>query len=83
MDSRKYFIVSVALIAIVTGTWLTWRVTSPPALPSTATVLPGTAELAKFSLLDQNGDTFTETDFKGQTNVLLAHYPQSQQKFNS
>ena len=71
MDSRKYFIVSVALIAIVTGTWLTWRVVAPPAMPKTATVLPATAELADFSLSDQHGKTFTAADFSGHWNLVF------------
>lgn len=71
MDSRKYFIASVAIIAIVTGIWLTSRVLSPPPLPQTATMLPATTELASFSLLDQHGAEFTASSFAGRWNLVF------------
>lgn len=71
MDSRKYFIATVAIVAIVTGIWLSSRVLSPPPLPKTATVLPAATELAEFSLLDQNGDLFTRSSFEGRWNLVF------------
>lgn len=71
MDSRKYFIVSVALVAIVTGSWLSWRLMVPPPRPQTATMLPAPADLAAFSLLDQNGNTFSRDDFGGEWNLVF------------
>ncbi len=71
MDSRKYFITTVAIIAIVTGIWLTTRVLTPPPLPQTATVLPATTELAEFSLLDQDGAEFTRSSFAGRWNLVF------------
>jgi protein SCO1/2 len=71
MDSRKYFIVSVAIIAIVTGIWLTSRVLTPPPLPQTATLLPATTELAEFSLLDQDNVPFTRSSFEGRWNLVF------------
>ncbi len=71
MDSRKYFIVSVAIIAIVTGTWLTSRVLSPPPLPQTATLLPAATDLAEFALMDQDGAAFTKSSFEGRWNLVF------------
>jgi protein SCO1/2 len=71
MDSRKFFIVAVAIIAIVTGTWLSMRVLNPPPMPKTATVLPAPSELAEFSLLTANGDPFTRGDFAGRWNLVF------------
>lgn len=71
MDSRKYFIAAVAIIAIVTGIWLTSRVLSPPPLPQTATLLPAAMDLAEFSLLDQDGTTFTPRSFDGRWNLVF------------
>jgi protein SCO1/2 len=71
MDSRKYFIVSVAIIAILAGTWLTSRVLSPPPLPQTATLLPAAMELAEFSLLDQDSAPFTRSSFEDRWNLVF------------
>jgi len=71
MDSRKYFIIAVAVIAIVTGTWLSVQVLSPPPSLQTATRLPAATELAEFSLLDQNNESFTRSDFEGRWNLLF------------
>jgi len=71
MDSRKFFIAAVAIIAIVTGIWLTSHVLSPPPLPQTATVLPAATELAEFSLLDQEGTRFTRRSFDGRWNLVF------------
>ena len=71
MDSRKYFIVTVAIIAIVTGIWLTSRVLTPLPLPQTATVLPAATDLAEFSLLDQDSAAFTRSSFEGRWNLVF------------
>jgi len=71
MDSRKYFIASVAIIAIVTGIWLTSRVLNTPALPQTATLLPAAMDLAEFSLLDQDGELFARSSFAGRWNLVF------------
>ncbi len=71
MDSRKYFIAGVAIIAIVTGTWMSWRVMVPPPSPQTATLLPAPAALAEFSLLDQDGELFSRDSFKGSWNLVF------------
>ena len=71
MDSRKYFIVTVALVAIVTGTWLSVRVLSPPPQLQTATRLPAAIDLAEFSLLDQDSKPFTRDGFRGRWNLVF------------
>jgi protein SCO1/2 len=71
MDSRKYFIIGVALIAVATGSWMSWRVLVPPPTPLTATVLPAALELAPFSLLDQHGNAFSRENFAGNWNLVF------------
>ena len=71
MDSRKYFIAAVAIIAIVTGILTMSRLLSPPPLPRTATMLPAATELAEFSLLDQDGAAFTRSSFEGRWNLVF------------
>ena len=71
MDSRKIFIAAVAIIAIITGVWLSNRMLSPPPMPQTATVLPAPTELAEFSLVAHTGDPFTRTDFAGHWNLVF------------
>jgi protein SCO1/2 len=71
MDSRKYFVAAVGISAVATGIWLSARVLSPPPEPQTATVLPATTEIAQFSLLDQDGATFTRDDFAGRWNLVF------------
>ena len=71
MDSRKLAITGVAVVAIVTGVWLSFWVTAPLPRPQTATVLPAPRGLAEFSLLDQNGDLFSRTSFGGHWNLVF------------
>ena len=71
MDSRKYFIISVAIIAIATGTWLSMRVLQEPAVLQKATLLPAPVELAEFSLLDQDAQPFNRSGFKDHWNLVF------------
>ena len=71
MDSRKYFIVSVAIVAIATGTWLSMRVLQPPAVLQKATLLPAPVELPEFSLLDQDAQAFDRNAFKNHWNLVF------------
>lgn len=71
MDSRKYFIIGVAIFAIATGTWLSLEVMKPPPVLQTATLLPAATELVEFSLLDHQGEPFTRDEFKGQWNLVF------------
>jgi protein SCO1/2 len=76
MSPRNLFIVGVALFAIVTGAWLSYQVMSPPPVPRTATVLPGSAELPDFSLVDQNGATIGRDVFRGQWDLVFFGFTQ-------
>ena len=71
MDSRKYFIVSVAIVAMVTGAWLSWRVLTPPPQPATATILPAGAALPEFELVDHQGNAFSASDFRSHWNLVF------------
>lgn len=71
MDSRKYFIIGVAICAIATGTWLSLEVMRPAPVLQTATLLPAATELTEFSLLDQQGNSFTRDGFKGRWNLVF------------
>jgi protein SCO1/2 len=71
MRPRNLFIVGVALFAIVTGAWLSYRVMSPPPMPRTATVLPAGAELPNFSLIDQDGVAIGRDVFRGQWDLVF------------
>ena len=71
MDLRKTFIAGVAVIAILTGAWLSWRMVTTAPIPRTATVLPAPARLADFSLLDQDGNPFSRDSFGGQWDLVF------------
>lgn len=71
MDTRTYFIVSVAIVAILTGAWLTWRVLTPPPELATATLLPAAPEVAEFELVDQDDEPFTRADFEEHWNLVF------------
>jgi protein SCO1/2 len=71
MNPRKTFIASVAIIATVTGVWLSYQVLLPPPALQTATVLPMPGELPDFSLLDQDGATIGRDIFKGHWNLVF------------
>jgi len=70
MDSRKIFIVTVAIIAMITGVWLSSKVLQEPVEPRVASILPA-SDLAEFSLLDQDGNAFGRDDFKGSWSLLF------------
>ena len=71
MGPRKIFVAAVAVIAIVTGAWLSFKVASPPPLPQTATVLPAGNELPEFSLLDHTGAPIGRDVFRGQWDLVF------------
>ncbi|MCH7822175.1 MAG: SCO family protein [Proteobacteria bacterium] len=71
MRSRKLFIASVAIIAMLTGAWLSYRLLVPPPMPRTATVFPAPAELPEFSLLDQYGKPFDRQAFAGEWSLVF------------
>ena len=71
MDSRKYFIVSVAVIAIATGAWLSIQVLAPPPTLQKATLLPAPADLSEFSLQDQDNNLFERGSFEGRWSLVF------------
>lgn len=71
MNPKNLFILTVAMIAIATGAWLSYQVMSPAPLPQTATVLPVAGDVAEFSLLDQHGNTIGREVFEGQWDLLF------------
>jgi protein SCO1 len=71
MTPRHLFIAGVAVIAIATGAWLSYRIVSPPPQTIVATVLPQAGELPEFSLLDQTGRPVGRDVFVGQWDLLF------------
>jgi protein SCO1/2 len=73
MSPRKLFIAAVAIIAIATGTWLSYRVASPPAAmqPRAATVLNGANAVGDFALLDHTGAAVGPDIFRGQWDLVF------------
>ncbi len=71
MDSRKLIIAGLAVVTIVTGTWLALWMTAVAPKPQTATVLPTPRDLAEFSLLDQNSKPFSRASFGGHWNLVF------------
>ena len=71
MGPRSIFIAIVAVFAIGMGTWLSYQLVVPPPEPRVATVLPATAALPEFSLVDQRGDAVTRDTFRGQWDLVF------------
>ncbi len=71
MDSRKFFLAAIAVVAIVTGVWMSTRLLSSPSVPLTATLLPAPTELAEFSLLADDGSRFSREDFQDHWNLVF------------
>jgi protein SCO1/2 len=74
MNPRRLFIAAVAVIAIATGTWLSFNVASPPPPPPqpvVATLLPAGNELPAFSLLDHNGSAIDQGAFVGNWDLVF------------
>jgi len=71
MSPRTILVAAVAVIAIVTGTWLSFQVASPPAVPNVATVLPAGNKLPDFSLLDHTGAEIGRDVFAGHWSLLF------------
>lgn len=70
MDSRKIFIVAVAITAMITGVWLSSKVMQEPLETRVASILPA-SDLAEFSLLDQDGNAFGLENFAGNWSLLF------------
>ena len=71
MGPRNIFVAAVAVVAIATGAWLSFRMASPPAEPRVATLLPGGIDLPEFSLLDHTGAAVDQTVFDGHWNLVF------------
>jgi len=71
MGPRNVFVAVVAIIAIATGTWLSYQLMSPPPAPQTATMLPAPAELAEFSLVDHNDRAIGREVFAGHWSLVF------------
>jgi protein SCO1/2 len=71
MSPRNIFVAAVAVIAIVTGTWLSFKAASPPPVPNVATILPAGNVLPEFSLLDQNGAEIGRDIFTGNWDLVF------------
>ncbi len=71
MGPRNIFVAAVAIIAIATGAWLSYRMAAPPAQPRVATLLPGSIDLPDFALVDQTGSPVGNDVFDGYWNLVF------------
>ena len=71
MDSRKYFLAGIALLAMAGGAWMSWQVLRTPPQLQAATLLPSAAALPEFELIDDSGNAFSRSDFGGQWNLVF------------
>lgn len=71
MHRSNIFIATVAIVAIFTGSWLSYQLVSPDPVPATATILPAPVDVAEFSLMDQHGNTFDRPALAGHWNLLF------------
>jgi len=71
MGPRHRFIAIVAIVAIATGTWLSYQVMAPAAVPETATLLRPPSLLPGFSLLDHEGNAIGRDVFSGHWSLVF------------
>lgn len=71
MGPRNIIVAAIAVIAVATGAWLSYQMASPPAEPRMATLLPGTAALPEFDLLDHTGAPVGPDVFDGQWDLVF------------
>ena len=74
MKPRTLFIATVAVVAIATGAWLSYRLASAPAddvQPRAATLLSGANTLGRFTLVDHTGATAGPEVFRGQWDLVF------------
>lgn len=71
MTGIRLLVAIVSLIALAIGAWLAFGITTRPAAPVSATVLPAPVELPPFELVDQDGERFTRADFEGHWNLVF------------
>ena len=80
MNPRNIFVATVAVVAIATGAWLSYRVIVPPEPqgPRAATLLQGANPLPEFALVDHTGAPAGPDVFHGQWDLVFfgfAHCP--------
>lgn len=71
MRPRNLLIAALAVFAIVFGGWTSYRLASPPAEPSTATLLPTPERLPDFSLIDRHGNAVGPSVFEGRWDLVF------------
>jgi protein SCO1/2 len=71
MGPRKLIVAAIAVIAVASGAWLSYRTAAPPLEPRVATLLPGGAALPDFALLDHTGATVGADFFEGQWDLVF------------
>jgi len=71
MTPRNLFITGVAVIAIITGAWMSWKIAVPPPEPAVAKILPVAIELPEFALLDHTGQPVGRDVFAGQWDLVF------------
>ena len=71
MGPRNVFVAAVAVIAIATGAWLSFKMAAPPATPRVATLLPGSIDLPDFALVDHTGSPVGNDVFDGYWNLVF------------
>lgn len=71
MGPRNIFVAAVAIIAIATGAWLSFKIAAPPARPAYATLLAGSGPLPEFELLDHAGNPIGRDVFAGQWDLVF------------
>ena len=71
MGPSKLIVAAIAVIAVATGAWLSYRTAAPPPEPRVATLLPGAAALPEFELLDHTGAAIGPDVFAGQWDLVF------------
>ncbi len=71
MSPKNIFIAFVLGFALAAGIWVSVRILSANAVPTTATVLPTTTDLPAFSLLDHDGRPIDASVFSGQWDLVF------------
>jgi protein SCO1/2 len=76
MSPRNIFIAAVAIIAIATGAWLSFKAAAPAANPKFATLLPAGGTVPEFALLDHTGKPIGREVFAGQWDLVFFGFTQ-------
>jgi protein SCO1 len=71
MSPRYLLLAAVAVLAVVTGVYLSLQLATPPPQPRVATVLPVAGDVPDFSLLDPHGRSIGREVFVGQWDLVF------------